>query len=154
MRVDYAFVAEAADSQAGLFYVTRGGADIHFFPPDFPRPLRLGAISFVVRVVGEPDEVGPAFPLLYTIVDADGQMVNFEQEVEARFEPHPIDPTRATANVMTFRFYGFPVPDFGTYLFEVRQGDERLAQVPFWVVPVEDAEPVEDAALEGPQAQE
>jgi hypothetical protein len=35
---------------------------------------------------------------------------------------------------MTLRFYGFPVPDFGTYLFEVWRGEERLAQVPFWVV--------------------
>jgi hypothetical protein len=33
--------------------------------------------------------------------------------------------------------YGFPVPDFGTYLFEVSHGEERLAQVPFWVVAVD-----------------
>jgi hypothetical protein len=137
VRVDYAFVAEAADSQGGLFYVTRGGADIHFLPREFPKPLRLGAISFVVRVVGESHEVGLSFPLVYTIVDADGRPVNFRQELEARFEPHPIDATRATANVVTFRFYGFPVPDFGTYLFEVLHGEERLAQVPFWVVPVD-----------------
>ena len=141
MRVDYAFVAEAADSQGGLFYVTRGGADIHFLPREFPRPLRLGAISFVVRVVGEPHEVGQGFPLVYTIVDADGRTVNFRQELEARFDKHPIDPTRATANVVAFRFYGFPVPDFGTYLFEVRHGEERLAQVPFWVVPADTDQP-------------
>jgi len=137
MRVDYAFVAEAADSQAGLFYVTRGGADIHFLPRDFPKPLRLGAISFVVRIVGEAHEIGQMFTLMYSIVDADGHEIGFSQEMEAKFEPHPIDDTRATANVVAFRFYGFPVPDFGTYLFEVSHGDERLAQVPFWVVPIE-----------------
>jgi hypothetical protein len=137
VRVDYAFVAEAADSQGGLFYVTRGGADIHFLPRNFPKPLRLGAISFVVRVLGEPEDIGRSFPIVYEIVDADGHTVNFRQEVEARFEAHPIDSTRATANVVAFRFYGFPVPDFGTYLFEVRHGDERLAQVPFWVVPAD-----------------
>ena len=130
-------MAEAADSQAGLFYVTRGGADIHFLPQEFPRPLRLGAISFVVRVVGEPHEIGETFTLIYSIVDADGQVVGFRQEVEASFEPHPIDLTRATANVVAFRFYGFPVPDFGTYLFEVHHGDERLAQVTFWVVAIQ-----------------
>lgn len=135
MRVDYAFVAEAADSQGGLFYVTRGGADLHVLPREFPRPIRLGAISFVVRILGEPEEIGRDWPIVYTIVDADGHMVNFRQEVAARFEAHPIDQTRATANVVTFRFYGFPVPDFGTYLFEVYQADRRLAQVPFWVVP-------------------
>jgi hypothetical protein len=138
MRVDYAFVAEAADSQGGLFYVTRGGADIHFLPREFPRPLHLGAISFVVRVLGEAHEVGQVFPLVYTIVDADGRTVNFRQEMEARFEPHPIDSTRAAAVVAAFRFYGFPVPDFGTYLFEVHHGDRRLAQVPFWVVPADE----------------
>jgi hypothetical protein len=137
VRVDYAFVAEAADSQGGLFYVTRGGADLHFLPRDFPKPLRLGAISFVIRVLGEPHEVGQTFSINYAIVDADGHTVNFNQAMEARFEPHPIDPTRATANVVTFRFYGFPVPDFGTYLLEVRHGEQRLAQVPFWVVPVD-----------------
>jgi len=143
VRVDYAFVAEAADSQGGLFYVTRGGADIHFLPKEFPKPLRLGAISFVVRVVGEAHEVGESFPIEYRIVDADGRAIGFTQRMEARFEPHPIDPTRATANVVAFRFYGFPVPDFGTYLFEVHHGQERLAQVPFWVVPAEGGPPVQ-----------
>ena len=71
----------------------------------------------------------------FTIVDADGQTVNFRQEVEARFEAHSIDATRTTATVVTFRFYGFPVPDFGAYMFEVLYGEDRLAQVPFWVVP-------------------
>ena len=141
MKVDYAFIAEAADSQGGLFYVVRGGADIHFVPRDFEKPLRLGGISFVVRVLGEPHEIGEAFPLVCSIVDADGRTTSFRQELEARFEPHPIDATRTTASVLTFRFYGFPVPDFGTYLFEVHQGDERLAQVPFWVVPVDSQAP-------------
>ena len=145
MRVDYAFIAEAADSQGGLFYVTRGGADIFFLPQEFPKPLRLGAISFVVRVVGEPHDVGQSFPLVYTVVDADGRPVGFEQEMATTFEPHPIDPTRTTASVVTLRFYGFPIPDFGTYLFEVHLGDERLAQVPFWVVPVDAAaEPLQE----------
>jgi hypothetical protein len=138
MKVDYAFVSESADSQAGLFYVVRGGADMHFLPRSFPRPLRLGAISFVVRLLGEPHEIGQTYPLTYTIVNSDGQTVNFRQNVEARFDPHPVDPTRTTATVAAFRFYGFPVPDFGTYLFEVLHGEERLAQVPFWVLPVDD----------------
>jgi hypothetical protein len=106
-----------------------------------PKPLRIGAISFVVRVVGEPEDVGQAYPITYTIVDADGHTVNFRQQVEARFQAHPIDPTRATANVVAFRFYGFPVPDFGTYLFEVHHEEDRLAQVPFWVVPLETQAP-------------
>jgi len=135
VRVDYAFVAEAADSQGGLFYVTRGGADIYFLPHDFPRPLQLGAISFVIRVVGDPEDIGESVRMVCSIVDADGRPLSVRQEVETRFERHPIDPTRATASVMTFRFYGFPVPDFGTYLFEVESAGERLAQVPFWVVP-------------------
>lgn len=137
MRVDYAFVAEAADSQAGLFYVTRGGTDIFALPTDFPRPLRLGAISFVVRVLGDPHEVGEDFTLLYTVVDADGRTVGYRQEIPTTFQPHPIDATRTTASIVALRFYGFPIPDFGTYLFEVQHGDERLAQVPFWVVPVD-----------------
>lgn len=135
MKVDYAFVAEAADAQAGLFYVTRGGADIYVLPREFPRPLRLGAISFVVRVVGEPDDVGRSMPIAVVVHDGAGQPVGFRQEGEVRFDRHPIEPDRATASVMAFRLFGFPVPDFGAYMFEVMTGEERLAQVPFWVVP-------------------
>jgi hypothetical protein len=139
VRVDYAFIAESADANTGLFYVTRGGADLYFFARDQPKPLHLGAISFVVRIVGEADEVGRDFTLVYTIVDADGRTVNFRQEALARFQSHPYDQTRTSASVAAFRFYGFPVPDFGTYLFEVHHGEDRLAQVPFWVVPVDQA---------------
>jgi hypothetical protein len=137
VRVDYAFVAEAADSQGGLFYVTRGGTDLFFMPRDFGRPLRLPALSFVIRLVGEPHEIGRSFPVTYSVIDQDGRSAGFSQEAEVQFNEHPIDATLTTAVIATFRFYGFPVPDFGTYLFEVRAGEERLAQVPFWVVPME-----------------
>jgi uncharacterized protein DUF6941 len=150
MKIDYAFVSENADSHDGLFYVHRGGADVHYFPPDLPRPIHLGSISFIVRVVGEPHEVGQTQSLTCAIVDADGQVVNFEQRVEVGFRPHPIDPTRASGNVLAFKFFGFPVPEFGTYVFEVRQGDERLATVPFWVTPMELPEPESEQGPETP----
>lgn len=140
MHVEYAFVAEAADSQAGLFYVTRGGTDIYAMPKDFPKPLNLGAVSFVVRLAGDPEDVGQTRPVRFVIVDADGHPLAFDQQGEVHFERHPIDPTLASANMMAFRFYGFPVPDFGVYVFEVHSGDERLARVPFWVVPSESRE--------------
>jgi len=137
MRVDYAFVAEAADSQAGLFYVTRGGTDIYALPADFPRPLHLGGLSFVVRLAGDLEDIGQARSVRFVIVDADGHPLGFDQQAEVRFERHPIDATLSSANMMAFRFYGFPVPDFGAYGFEVHAGDERLARVPFWVVAAE-----------------
>jgi len=141
VKVDYAFVAEAADSQGGLFYVTRGGADIYLLPKEFPKPLRLGAISFVLRVVGDPEDIGKSLTFVCSIVDANDQAVNFHQEVNATFEPHPIDPGRANGSVLAFRFYGFPVPDFGPYRLEVAHGEQLLASVPFWVVPSEEAPP-------------
>jgi hypothetical protein len=141
VKVDYAFVAEAADSQGGLFYVTRGGADIYLLPKEFPKPLHLGAISFVLRVVGDPGDIGKTLTFVCSIVDSNDHPVNFHQEVSANFEPHPIDRDRANGSVLAFRFYGFPVPDFGTYRLEVSHGGERLASVPFWVVPAEDAPP-------------
>lgn len=95
----------------------------------------------MVRVLGEPVDVGRTFPVRYSITAADGTATGFDQNVDTRFEPHPIDPTRATASVMTFRFYGFPLPEFGTYHFDVHRGDERLARVPFWVVPVDQQQP-------------
>ena len=140
MRVDYAFIAEVADAQNHFFYVTRGGADIHMAPRTAPKPFRIDALSFVVGIVGEPHEVGRDLPLAWTIVDADGHP-SVRQDGLVRFEQHPIDPTRTKTNVMALRFFGFLVPDFGTYLFEVHHGDERLTQVPFWVVPLDQAPP-------------
>jgi hypothetical protein len=141
VKVDYAFVAEAADSQGGLFYVTRGGADIYLLPKDFPKPLHLGAISFVLRVVGDPEDIGKTVTFVCRIVGANGEPSTFQQEVQARFDPHPIDAGRANGSVLAFRFYGFPVPDFGTYELQVAHGDRTLAAVPFWVVPSESAPP-------------
>jgi uncharacterized protein DUF6941 len=140
VRVDYAFIAEVADAQNHFFYVTRGGADIHMAPRTAPKPFRIDALSFVVGIVGEPHEVGRDLPLAWTIVDADGRP-SVRQDGVIRFEQHPIDPTRTKTNVMALRFFGFLVPDFGTYLFEVHHDDERLTQVPFWVVPVDQAPP-------------
>ena len=148
VRVEYAFVAEAADAQGGLFYVTRGGAEIYGIPREFPKPLNLGALSFVVHLSGDVEDLDTAIPVQFRIVDADGHPLAFQQETDARFERHPIDRTRTTGTVMAFRFYGFPVPDFGTYVFEVHSGGERLAQVPFWVVPL-DQQPSGDGPPEG-----
>jgi hypothetical protein len=137
VRVDYAFVAESADSQNGLFYVTRGGADIYLLPRDFPRPLRLGAISFVVRVIGDDDDIGRARPIACTVVDHEGRALEFRQQAEVRFEAHPVEPGRSSAGVMTFRLFGLPVPEFGGYRFRVASGEQELASVPFWVVPAD-----------------
>lgn len=152
MKVDYAFVAEAADSQGGLFYVTRGGADIYLLPRDLPKPLHLGAISFVLRVVGDPEEIGKTVTFVCRIMGSNGEPSSFRQEINARFERHPVDMERANGSVLAFRFYGFPVPDFGTYELEVTHGGETLAAVPFWVVPAEDAPPgIIGAAAEQPE---
>jgi hypothetical protein len=150
MHVDYAFIAEAADSQAGLFYVTRGGTDIYALPTDFPKPLHLGGLSFVVRLAGDLQDVGQTRSVRFVIVDADGHPLGFDQQADARFERHPIDPTMSSANMMAFRFYGFPVPDFGAYGFEVHAGDERLAREPFWVVPAEGMTPPGEGGPEAP----
>ena len=88
-----------------------------------------------------PPRTDPA-PIVGSVVETvvpgpDGHPLAFDQQAEVRFERHPIDPTLSAGNVMAFRFYGFPVPDFGAYLFEVHSGDAPLAKVPFWVVPAE-----------------
>ena len=150
MHVDYAFVAEAADSQAGLFYVTRGGPTSTRCPrlPEAAASRRGSRSSCgwraTSRTSGRPGSVR------FVIVDADGHPIGFDQQAEARFERHPIDPTMSSANMMAFRFYGFPVPDFGAYGFEVHAGDERLARVPFWVVPAEGMSAPGDADPTGP----
>ena len=80
-----------------------------------------------------------------------GELAAFREEVNARFDRHPVDAGRANGSVLAFRFYGFPVPDFGTYQLEVAHGEETLVAVPFWVVPTEDAPPGMAGAGEQPE---
>ena len=62
-------------------------------------------------------------------------LLDLEPELAAGLDARMRLVARRSATVVTFRFYGFPVPDFGAYMFEVLYGEDRLAQVPFWVVP-------------------
>ena len=119
--------------------MTRGGADLFFLPRDFPRPLRLGAISFVVRLVGEPHEIGETFPVTYTVVDADANPIGFRQEAEPGSRPIPSTdrgppPASSPSGSTVSRS-----PTSAPTCSRCHTGEERLAQVPFWVVPVDGA---------------
>lgn len=133
MRAEYGFIAEAADAQAGLFYVLRGGTDIWYSPPDATFPLPIGPMSFIVRVVGEPGEVGRDLSVSFTIVDADGRPCGVHGSGSISFSNHPVDRTRSGGALLHFRI-GFEVPAPGAYLFELHSGGARLCQIPFWVV--------------------
>jgi hypothetical protein len=133
MQVEYGFVAEAADAQAGLFYVVRGGSDIWSVAHEVTFPLAIGPVSFLLRLVGDPPEVGRDLPLDFTIVDADGQPLGVQGSAFISFSPHPLDRTRTSGALLHFRL-GFEVPAPGAYFFELHHKDERLTQIPFWVV--------------------
>lgn len=131
MQVEYGFIAEAADAQAGLFYVIRGGSDIWSVAGSFPHAL--GPLSFILRLVGEPQEVGRALPLEFMVVDADGRSLGVGGAAEISFSPHPFDRTRTSGALLHFRL-GFNVPSPGAYFFELHHRAQRLCQIPFWVV--------------------
>lgn len=134
MQVDYAFIAEAADAHDGLFHVVRGGTDIWHIPPEANFPVGIGPLSFVIRLVGEPTEVGSDHKVMAKVVDADGREVaSIDPEGAIRLPPHPIDRTRSGAALVHFRMQ-LQVPHPGTYLFELHHEQGRLCQVPFWVV--------------------
>lgn len=133
MRVEYGFIAEAADAVEGLFYVVRGGTDIWHTPAGAPFPMVVGPMSFVIRLSGEPHEVGAPLPLSFKIVDADGRSIGAEGQGEVGFGPHPVDRTRTTGALIHFKL-GVPVPGPGAYFFELYSADQRLAQIPFWIL--------------------
>lgn len=134
MRVEYAFVAESADVQSGLFYVVRGGTDIWSPPAGSSFPVPIGPMSFVVRLVGDPVEVGSEIPVSFTVVDADGRSTGVDGTGTIRVAAHAVDRTRSGAALLHFRL-GFSIPAPGAYFFELHSADERLCQVPFWVLP-------------------
>lgn len=138
MRVDYAFVAETADVQAGLFYVVRGGTDIWSPPAGQEFPVPIGPMSFVVRLVGEPNEVGQEITVEFKVVDADGRPTGMGGTGIISVSAHAVDRTRSGAALLHFRL-GFTIPAAGAYFFELHAGGERLCQVPFWVLPAQPA---------------
>lgn len=133
MEVEFAFIAEAADAQSGLFYVTRGGTDIWNVPPGASFPVRIGPMSFIVRLRGSPNEVGSKIALRSMIVDADGRQVGGENQGEIELPPHPLDRTRSGSALLHFRVAA-EIPRPGAYLFELHHDERRVTAVPFWVV--------------------
>jgi hypothetical protein len=132
VQVEYAFISESADVQSGLFYVVRGGTDIWYAPAGAEFPVPIGPMSFVVRLVGEPQEVGTEQPVEFTVVDADGRPTGVGGTGTIAVAAHAIDRTRSGAALLHFRL-AFSIPAPGAYFFELHSGDERLCQVPFWV---------------------
>lgn len=136
MRVEYGFIAESADAIEGLFYVVRGGTDIWHTPVGATFPLIIGPMSFVIRMTGEPHEIGSPKPLAFKVVDADGRPTGAEGQSEIGFGPHPIDRTRTTGALIHFKL-GVPIPAPGVYFFELYAEQERLTQIPFWILATE-----------------
>lgn len=133
MQVEYAFVAESADVQSGLFYVIRGGTDIWSAPPGAEFPVPIGPMSFVVRLVGDPSEIGGQHAVEFTVVDADGRSTGVGGTGTIALSPHAVDRTRSGAALLHFRL-GFSISAPGAYFFELHSEGTRLCQVPFWVL--------------------
>jgi hypothetical protein len=132
VQVEYAFISESADVQSGLFYVVRGGTDIWYVPPGADFPVPIGPMSFVVRLVGHPSEVGTEQPVEFTVVDADGRPTGVAGTGTIAVSPHAIDRTRSGAALLHFRL-AFSIPAPGAYFFELYSQGQRLCQVPFWI---------------------
>jgi len=137
MHLEYAFIADAADARDGLFYVLRGGTDIWNIQADTPLPWVVGPMSFVVRLVGETREIGLLKQVGFKIVDADSRPIGLEGSAQIEFGPHPVDRTRTSGALIHFRVPTASVPGPGAYFFEVHSDDQRLCQVPFWVMSVD-----------------
>jgi hypothetical protein len=132
VQVEYAFISESADVQSGLFYVVRGGTDIWYAPAGADFPVPIGPMSFVVRLVGDPLEVGTEQPVEFTVVDADGRPTGVAGTGTIAVAPHAIDRTRSGAALLHFRL-AFSIRAPGAYFFELFSQGQRLCQVPFWI---------------------
>src|SRR2546423_7089033 len=132
MRVEDAFLAGSADVQPGIFDVSRGGADIWCAPEGAGFPVPIGPMSFVVRLVGDPQDVGTDQPVEFTVVDADGRPTGVGGTGTIAVAAHAIDRTRSRAALLHFRL-AFAIPAPGAYFFELFSRGERPCQVPFWV---------------------
>lgn len=134
MEVDFAFLAEGAESVNGKFHVVGGGFDTIWaqqVPTIYPR------LSLVIRILLDAAEIGRKHKLEIQIMDEDGHKLTPAVNGEINTpEKNPNLPKGWKQGLLTvLNFAGLQFPKFGDYVFHILVNNSTLKHVPFRVAP-------------------
>jgi len=131
--LDFAFLADAAEAEAGRkFYVLGGGID-QIAGPEFP--LVHPHFSLVMRFIVHPNELGRAHHLEVRMVDADGHEL---AKIEGDIQTAPTEPTGREVGVnMVINLANPRFEKPGDYALDIMMNNQfqkslplRVSQVP------------------------
>lgn len=131
MDVEYAFLADAAETPPnGKLYVLGGGFD-EIRAPQFP--VTHSYLSLVVKLRFHPAECDRLHRLEIELWDPDGQRLgpHLKTEVAAPRRPHA--PTRPSHAQIVLNMVGIQFPRPGEYAFHILVNGQHLRSVPLYL---------------------
>jgi hypothetical protein len=132
MKVEFAFLADAATLQPdGLFAVVGGGFDV-ITGKDFP--LQKPVMVVVARINYGPDEYGPNHAVAAEIVDHKGKRIFPVLDSAFTAVPHPRYPDRGNWITVCLNAVGADFPAPGDYAVRLSVDGKHLGDLAFEVV--------------------
>lgn len=132
MEVEYAFLADAADSPmpGGKLYLLGAGFD-EISAPTFPavHPYMV----FVAKIKLHPSECGRRHSLEIELWDPDGQRLGPQVRGEVQMERSQAHPTRPAFVQVMFQMFGTVFPRPGTYEFHTIVNGQHMKTVALYV---------------------
>jgi hypothetical protein len=126
MQVEYAFLADAAQTSAdNKLYVLGGGID-EIGAPRFPATHPY--MSLVVKLQLHPTECGRPHKLEIELWEQDGQRIG--GRIEAEFSAERQKKGRSSYVQMVLNIVGIQFPHSGDYAFQLVVGGEHRKTVP------------------------
>ena len=116
MEIDFAFLADAAETVNGKIYVLGGAFDTIWAPQI---PVAHPSLSFIMRLLLSPGEIGRRHKLELSLMNADGRRLNTING-EFQVDSNPNNSPGSKQGFMTvFNFKNLNLPNYGDYSFEI-----------------------------------
>ena len=131
MEIDFAFLADSAETVNGKIYVLGGGIDTIWakqVPSTYPK------VSFVLRILFDIAEIGRKHKLEIQIMDEDGKTIatiGGDLEIQGKSPDFPKGWRQGLVTVLNFVNLKFP--NFGTYSFNILANNSSLKSIPLRV---------------------
>lgn len=127
MKVDFAFLADGAEAANGKMYVIGGGIDtlwVNKTPAVYPK------LSFVLRLVLSPAEIGRKHAIEIQIMDEDGgNIAKLGGPLEIPQNPH-LPKGWEPGFLSVLNFHNLAFPKIGDYAFHILVNNSSLKSVP------------------------
>ncbi|MBI3321714.1 MAG: hypothetical protein HYZ91_05550 [Candidatus Omnitrophica bacterium] len=132
MKLDFAFLADAANVSQGKFYVLGGGFDRILAPSV---PATHSYMTLLMRFALEPSELEKPHNLEVRLLDADGRKVHVVQNEFIARRQSESESWRPHGHIFTLNLVTAKFEAFGDYSLEIFVDGSHLGNVPLSVSP-------------------